>query len=210
MYKTFLLASALAGALIFAQPAAAQHGHGGPGHGHGGHGGHYGGHGGHYGGHFGHYGHGLVDHFLGHHQHGYYYPSYGYGSYYASPNYSYSSPGYYNYPSTNYQYYPPTSGAPIVQPQVSSDQAQIQVVLPNPDAEVTFDGAKTTSVGRVRLFHTSSLDPNGSYSYRIGASWMQDGRPITDARVVSVAPGRTVVVDFTQPVTESVPLPKGK
>ena len=81
-------------------------------------------------------------------------------------------------------------------------------MLPNPDAEVTFDGAKTSSVGRVRLYHTPTLDPGRANTYRIGAVWMQDGRPVTDARLVTVTPGRMTVVDFTQPVTESVPLPK--
>lgn len=194
MYKTFLLTGVVMAGLVFVQPAAAQHGHGG--HAHGGHSyGHSSGHG---------YSHGGLGHILGHDHH--YYPSYRYGSYYSSPYYSYSPPAYYTYPSTSYQYYPPTSSAPIVDP-ASANQAQIQVVLPYPEAEVTFDGAKTTSVGRARLFNTPSLDPSGKYSYRIGASWMEDGRPVTDIRVVSVAPGRTVVVDFTKPTSESVPLP---
>ncbi len=202
MYNTFLLTAALIAALVFAQPAPAQHGHGGHGHGHGGHSyGHSYGHG--YS-HAGHYGHSALGQVLSGHNHGYH-PSITYG-YYSQPYYSYSPPAYYTYPSANYQYYPPTSRTPIVD-QASSNQAQIQVVLPNPDAEVTFDGAKTTSVGRVRLYHTPVLDLSSSNSYRIGASWMQDGRPITDARVVTVTAGRTVVVDFTQPTSESVPMP---
>jgi len=190
MHKTILLASALAAALIFVQPAAAQHRHGG--HSHGGHS-----HG-HSHGHF----HGGFGH-LGHHHH--YHPSFGYGSYYTSPYYSYSAPTYYAYPSANYQYAP--SAAPIVDP-ASGNQAQIQVILPNPEAEVTFDGAKTNSLGRVRSYYTPALDPSRTNSYRIGVTWMQDGRPVVDARLVTVTPGRTFVVDFTQPASESVPLRK--
>jgi uncharacterized protein (TIGR03000 family) len=201
MHKILLLAGALGAALIFVQPAAAQHRHGGHSHGHS-HGHH---HHGHYHGGFGGFG-GSFGHY-GHHHH---YPSYLYGGFYGSPYYSYSSPSYYTYPPASYQYASPAPSAPLVDPAPVADPttAQIQVVLPNPDAELTFDGARTSSVGRVRLYHTPALDPSRSNSYRIGISWVQDGRAMTDARVVSVAPGRMSVVDFTQPATESVPLPK--
>jgi len=58
------------------------------------------------------------------------------------------------------------------------------------------------------MFHTPALDPNRGGSYRIVAAWIQDGQPMTDVRMVTVTPGRMAVVDFTQPVVESVPLPK--
>lgn len=205
MHKTLLLAGALGAALFFVQPAAAQHRHGGHSHGHS-HGHHHHGHShGGFGGSFGHY--------YGHHHH---YPSYLYGGglygggFYGSPYYSYSSPMYYSYPQTTYQYSSPGPNPPLADPAPAVDPttAQIQVVLPNPDADLTFDGARTSSVGRVRLYHTPALDPNRSNSYRIGITWVQDGRAMSDARVVSVTPGRMTVVDFTQPATESVPLPK--
>jgi uncharacterized protein (TIGR03000 family) len=138
-----------------------------------------------------------------------YYPSYYNGGYYSSPYYSYASPSYYAYPDTTYRYsYSPA--APLVNdaPRVDPAAATIQVILPNPDAEVTFDGSRTSSVGRVRLYHTPALDASRTNSYRIGAAWTQDGRPISDARVVSVTPGQTTVVDFTQPAREPIPQPK--
>ena len=42
--------------------------------------------------------------------------------------------------------------------------ARIQVIVPNPQAVVVFDGRKTSSTGKTRYFHTPALDPGSTRS----------------------------------------------
>ena len=176
----------------FAGPSGHSGGHSGGGHYSGGHvggghgGGYYGGgyhHGGYYGG--GYYGGG-----------GFYAPGI-FGAYdpwydnYAYPRYSY----YDSAPAT--QYYAPT--IPYAQPApVVNSFANVRVILPDPQARVWFDGTATTSTGAERLFHTPALTMGSTYNYQIRASWMQDGREMTQNRTVSVAPGQSAMVDFSR------------
>lgn len=212
--KYFLVAAVLGiGGLLIA-PLAVQArggggGHGGGGHGGGGHGGgmshgggHYGGGhygGGHYGGGGGFYGGGLYGGGLygGLYGGGLYggglYGGYGYGSGYYSPYYGNS---YYSAPSYAYPQAAPYNNQPA---PVTDDYAHIRVLVPDPQAKVWFDGAATSSTGTDRIYHSPALAA-GSYSYRIRASWMQKGEPVTQEAVVNVTPGQTAVVDFTRPV----------
>jgi uncharacterized protein (TIGR03000 family) len=150
---------------------------------------------------------------------GYAYPAFGLGYLNA-----YSSPASYAvYPTTVYSpsYYSSTYVIPPYRPALSdsetqgqgpvlpNNRAQIQVILPDPEATLSFDGGKTTSVGKVRLFDPPELQPGVTYSYKVTASWVQDGKTITDVRKVPVMGGRGTLVDFTQPAPpEAVPAPK--
>ena len=80
-----------------------------------------------------------------------------------------------------------------------SRRAAIDVVLPDPDAAVWFDGKLTTSRGTTRSFQSPSLEPGKSYWYTIKATWTQGGQPVTAERAVEVRAGADLVVDFTQP-----------
>ena len=161
-----------------------------------------------------------------------YWPSYG-SRYYTSPAYSYVYPQY-NYVVPRYSYYPSAYGAyqeqylptppltviaPVVSPPIASqpiapvvatNRGKIQLILPDPEAEVTFDGVRVDNVGRVRSFDTPPLEPGHTYSYKVAARWTQNGMPVTDARVVEVIPGRTSVVDFTRPVGGELPAAPAK
>lgn len=75
------------------------------------------------------------------------------------------------------------------------NSAQIQLRLPNPEAEVKFDGQTTRQKGMTRLFTTPPLD--GTYSYQVTAAWQQDGQQITRERTIQVRPGASVMVDLT-------------
>jgi uncharacterized protein (TIGR03000 family) len=86
---------------------------------------------------------------------------------------------------------------PVAPP--ASGTAQIQVLLPDADGEVWFDGRKTRQLGNTRLFATPQLEPGKTYSYQISAAWHQNGKLVGDERTIEVAPGRTVVVDFSRP-----------
>lgn len=89
-------------------------------------------------------------------------------------------------------------GRPAVIPDDPAP-ATVQVLLPAADAEVWFNGHKTSKVGTNRTFRTPELQPGKKYHYRIKAVWKRDGQPTADERRVEVAAGRTVVVDFTKP-----------
>jgi uncharacterized protein (TIGR03000 family) len=224
MFNKFLLVPAvfsIAGLLMGADSAFAQRGgggHGGGGHGGGGHAGGGGGRGGgaHFSGghvsgghvHSGHVGgfHNGVHH-NGFHRGGVfdggYYPGIFGGSYpwydsYAYPSYSYyydPAPQYYSPPV---QYYPPPTQYYDPPAQAVADYANVRVIVPDPQARVWFDGSLTSQTGKDRLYHTPSLTAGSTYSYQIRASWMQDGREVSQERTVSVKPGQTTVGDFTR------------
>jgi uncharacterized protein (TIGR03000 family) len=132
-----------------------------------------------------------------------YYPGIFGGSYpwydsYTSPSYS-----YYYAPATQYysppiQYYPPPTQYYEPPAQAVADYANVRVILPDPQARVWFDGSLTSQTGTDRRYHTPSLTAGSTYSYQIRASWMADGREVSQERTVSVTPGRTTSVDFTR------------
>jgi uncharacterized protein (TIGR03000 family) len=74
----------------------------------------------------------------------------------------------------------------------------VEVLLPDPNAEVLFDGQKTTLKGSRRVYPTPNLAPGRTYWYRVRASWMQDGQPVHQERTVFVKAGGTTVVNFGQ------------
>jgi uncharacterized protein (TIGR03000 family) len=150
-----------------------------------------------------------------------YYPTYDYGNYQPLPgNYlpSYDSVA----PGTvlttpNYSYVPGTmqptpsysygSMGTTVSPDGSAP-VQVQVQVPA-EAKVWFNGSETTLTGPSRLFESPPVAPGGSYTYTIKASWMENGKEMTQTRQLDVRPGQRTRVDFTQPAPRTEE-PKGK
>lgn len=137
---------------------------------------------------------------------------YGYG-YVAPLYYPYSYPYYGPYSVPRVSYYPaPTI---IVQGPLASDVptpansnvANIRVIVPDPDAQVWFDGNPTKQRGTDRLFHTPPLNADSNNTYRIRASWIQSGKEVVQESVATVTPGQVTVVDFARPISEEVPPP---
>src|SRR4051794_5290617 len=62
-------------------------------------------------------------------------------------------------------------------------------------------------IRKVRLYDSGVLEPGYAYSYKVAATWNQDGEPITDVRTVQVVPGRAAVIDFRRPQSEVLPPP---
>jgi uncharacterized protein (TIGR03000 family) len=137
----------------------------------------------------------------------------GYGAggiypYSAFPSYYPANPYYVSpYLAPRYPYDPPIAimQAPAVPeppraapepPTLAQGTAQIRVLVPDGQAQVWFDGAATKQTGTDRYFHTPVLAPGSSNTYRIRASWMEDGEEMIQERVVTVAPGATVLADF--------------
>jgi len=140
------------------------------------------------------------------------YGNYGYGGWGSPYRYGYSNYGYGNYaypgyyPDYSSYYADPGSFAPIPS-QTVDNSARIRVILPDAQGRVWFDGNATLQTGRDRLFTTPPLSSGANYNYRIRASWMQGNQEMVQERTISVIPGQTAVVDFTQPA-ESLSLPK--
>jgi len=124
-----------------------------------------------------------------------------------SPRYVYPPYGYGPYPYGRYydnvQGYQPGYSVPE-EPQLATDPliGQIRVLVPDANAKVWFDGALTQQTGNDRSYHTGTLAPGGSYSYRIRAAWFENGQEVIQEQVVPVNPGRASVVDFTRPVKQ--------
>lgn len=119
-----------------------------------------------------------------------YWPGYGYDQY-AYPGYDagwYDEPGVYG-----------GLGEPALTPEApEATTANVEVLLPDPEALVWFNDRKTSSTGDVRSFTTPPLDPGRQYYYDVRAAWRENGRLVTTSRQAVVRAGADVVVDFTR------------
>lgn len=73
-------------------------------------------------------------------------------------------------------------------PTPRTDVAEIVVNVPD-DAEVWIEGVKMKQTGPRRRFVSPTLVPGVSYTYEIRATWMQDGRKVSDSNQVTVHGG---------------------
>jgi len=73
--------------------------------------------------------------------------------------------------------------------------ARVHVRVPG-DADIWFDGAKTTQKGSDREYESPQLVPGQEYRYELRAQWLEHGRTVTQARQVTVHAGDRVNVDF--------------
>ncbi len=99
-------------------------------------------------------------------------------------------------PSFEYGYGSGYRLPPILPPDTA---ARIQVLVPDPDAQVWFDGKATSSKGLKRNFETPDLIPGKTYTYKVRAAWTEAGQPRTAEREVEVSAGQHVTIDFTRP-----------
>jgi uncharacterized protein (TIGR03000 family) len=77
--------------------------------------------------------------------------------------------------------------------------AVIEVKLPASDADVWFEGVRTTRTGSVREFLSPPLVEGRTYTYEVMALWGEGGRDVKQTRRVRIAAGERVAVDFTAP-----------
>lgn len=163
----------------------------------------------------GHHGHG------GHHHHRF---GNGVGFVWGFPSIYYGYDPWYYTPAPIVNYYSMNMPIPRVDPSellesvtskrtveaaLRPNQARLQVILPNADAELQIDGEPTTSVGSVRNFDTPELDPGMLHTYTVEAMWKSRGETRRDVRRVDVRAGSRVMVDFTKPATsEAIGKPK--
>jgi uncharacterized protein (TIGR03000 family) len=109
------------------------------------------------------------------------------------------APSYASYmmPSTSYVAFAPRSSGNITAVAYSGSDlaAQVEVQVP-PDAELWFDGHKTSQSGPTRMFHTPALDRGQGYRYTVKARWTEDGKPFEQTQTVRVSAGARVRVIF--------------
>jgi uncharacterized protein (TIGR03000 family) len=76
--------------------------------------------------------------------------------------------------------------------------ASLRVRVPA-DAELTFEGVRTSPVGTVRDFVTPPLELGRDYRYTVAARWMDAGREVRETRDVLVRAGDRLSIDLTTP-----------
>jgi uncharacterized protein (TIGR03000 family) len=106
---------------------------------------------------------------------------------YSAPVYPVQAP---SYPSI-YPISPPLAA-------VTDKTAKVEVRVPD-DAEIWFEGQKTSQTGTDRTYSSPSLDAGQDYLYEVRARWSADGKPIDQTRKVTVHAGDHVLVDFLRP-----------
>jgi uncharacterized protein (TIGR03000 family) len=92
-------------------------------------------------------------------------------------------------------FYPPADGKSAGKP---ANIATVQVTVPS-DAEVWFEGTKTTQLGTVRQFRSPPLDPDSTYTYTVRARWTQNGEVKDETRDLRVQANKRAYLDFTIP-----------
>jgi uncharacterized protein (TIGR03000 family) len=71
--------------------------------------------------------------------------------------------------------------------------AKINVVV-RPDAEIWFDDSKMRQTGIMRNFESPALAPGFEYTYRLKATWMENGKAVTRTRNITVRAGDEIEV----------------
>ena len=97
--------------------------------------------------------------------------------------------------SGKYYYLTPKAGVPV-----EDTTAVIEVKVPASDADVWFQGERTSRTGVVRQFRSPPLVVGRSYSYDVLALWGEGATATSkELRKVSVRAGDRITVDFTAP-----------
>ena len=76
--------------------------------------------------------------------------------------------------------------------------APINVRVPA-NAEVWFDGTRTSQTGSQRSFVSPPIQPGRDYVYEIRARWVQAGRPVEETRRIIVRAGDRDNLNFLTP-----------
>jgi uncharacterized protein (TIGR03000 family) len=150
---------------------------------------------------------GIYPGFYGRGAYGYYGDN---GGYYGAQGYA---PESYGVPQSGYQsFYPPNAGSnqgyaePPQAPASDPSAAGFMVRVPDANAEVWFQDHQTQQRGTVRVYESSGLNPNQSYTFHVRARWTQNGRAVDQSRDVQVRAGQHVTVNFSVPANDSVPV----
>jgi uncharacterized protein (TIGR03000 family) len=112
-----------------------------------------------------------------------------------------SVPGYGVPPETDEA---PPDENPVAEPAA----ATVELILPDAEALVWFNGKRMTATGEVRTFTTPRLAPGRDFTYDLVVAWREGGKLVSHRRTVAVSAGGTTLVDFTRPATAPPGQPK--
>lgn len=102
---------------------------------------------------------------------------------------------------------PTGDGAPAQTPPPPDNSAHLQLIVPE-NAEVLFDGGRTTQTGTNREFVSPQLPAGKLFDYTITVrSTDAEGNVKTDKRVIHVRANDWYRIDFTRPEPASEPPP---
>jgi uncharacterized protein (TIGR03000 family) len=109
----------------------------------------------------------------------------------------------YRAPTTSYWAYAGrgssgTSPVSYVSYTLPDRPARVDVLLPA-DAELWFEGQRTSQTGSDRVFHTPPLEKGRGYHYDVRARWTEDGKTIEQSQSVPVSAGARARVVFPKP-----------
>jgi len=137
-------------------------------------------------------------------------PYYGYSSgYYSSPSYYDSGSYVYTEPSTVYTTPSYSTSYADTASYSSTDNSGTIVVRVPANAELFWNGTRSTMTGPERRFGTLPLGAEGA-TQEFTARWMgPNGQMVSQSRQVRGMPNQVAVVDFTQPQTPAPPQPQG-
>ncbi|HTU21922.1 MAG TPA: TIGR03000 domain-containing protein [Gemmataceae bacterium] len=88
-------------------------------------------------------------------------------------------------------------------PSQGDNVAEVVLIVPE-DAEVWFDGKKTRQTGSHRTFWSPVLTPGKTYSYKVKARWLENGRSVEQTRTIDVSANCISRVDFAKPKREPI------
>ncbi len=93
----------------------------------------------------------------------------------------------------------PYFGAMPAAPGADASDLTVHISVRSPaDAEIWFEGSKTTQTGAMREFESPELKPGRQYTYEVRARWMQDGKKVSQTQTIEVSAGDRKTVDFTK------------
>jgi uncharacterized protein (TIGR03000 family) len=111
--------------------------------------------------------------------------------YYSDPSYSSLAP----LDTNRYATIEVTPMPAVIRTYQDPSRAHFQLLLPDPETEVWFEGVITRQFGDVRYYYTPTL-PAGESTYTIRARWSDGVRVQDQRREVQVRPGQSVTVNF--------------
>jgi uncharacterized protein (TIGR03000 family) len=128
----------------------------------------------------------------------------GYSPYYSQAYGSQYAPDTYGY-DANYYGSDASAGRSFMYQPGDANIVNISVRV-SPDAEIWFDGTKTTQKGSLRRFTSPRIDADGEHTYAIRALWTEGGREVDQTRNVSFHAGDRLTVNFTTAQAKSTEL----
>jgi uncharacterized protein (TIGR03000 family) len=120
------------------------------------------------------------------------YAGYGYGAW----GYGWSSGGL-RYGGYYGQSVRRPAAAPVAsQPPAADSTSGLLAVTVPADAKIFVNDHATTSTGTSRQYVSRAMQPGASYTYRVRAEFVRDGRSVTQEQTVQLVAGQTRALDF--------------